>query len=150
SYVAIVAAIPALCAFIGTSIIGVAGYRTGFLSGLIGAIIHYVLTLVGVFVIAFIIDVLAPTFGGTKNFNSAFKVAAYSATGAWIAGVFALIPVLSVLTVLGLYSLYLLYLGLPKLMRTPADKAIGYVIAVIVAAIIVSALIFWLPARVIV
>jgi hypothetical protein len=147
NYVAIVAVIPAVSGFIGTSIIGIAGYRTGFVYGLIGAILHCVLTLVGVFVIAFIIDVLAPTFGGTKNFNNAFKVAAYSATAAWVAGVFTLIPVLSVLTILGLYSLYLLYLGLPMLMRTPPDKTIGYVIAVIVAAIIVSALIFWRPAR---
>src|SRR5581483_11267622 len=97
----------------------------------------------------FIIDALAEMFGGRKNFNSAFKVAAYAPTASWVAGVFALIPVLSVLTILGLYSLYLLYLGLPALMRTPPDKAIGYVIAVIVAAIIVSALIFWIPARLI-
>jgi len=147
SYVAIVAAIPAVCGFIGTSIIGIAGYRTGIIGGLFSAVLSYVLTLAGVFVMAFIIDALAEMFGGRKNFNSAFKVAAYAPTASWVAGVFTLIPVLSVLTILGLYSLYLLYLGLQMLMRTPQDKAIGYVIAVIVAAIIVSLLIFWIPAR---
>ena len=85
-------------------------------------------------------------FGGRKDFNSAFKVAAYAPTAAWVAGVFTLIPVLSVLTILGLYSLYLFYLGLPMLMRTPPGKAIGYVLAVIVCAIIVWILIFSLPA----
>jgi len=145
SYVAILAAIPVVCGFIGASIIGVGPYRTGFVIGLIGAIIHYVLTLIGVYVIAFIIDALAPTFGGRKDFNSAFKVAAYAPTAAWIAGVFALLPVLSVLTILGLYSLYLFYVGLPMLMRTPPERAIGYVLAVIVCAVIVWVLIFSLP-----
>jgi hypothetical protein len=145
SYVAILAAIPVICGFIGASIVGVGPYRTGFLLGLIAAVIHYVLTLIGVYVIAFLIDALAPTFGGQKNFNSAFKVAAYAPTAAWVAGVFALLPVLSVLTVLGLYSLYLFYLGLPMLMRTPPERAIGYVLAVIVCAVIVWVVIFSLP-----
>jgi len=147
NYVAIVAAIPVVCAFIGTSIIGIGPYRTGIVSGFLAAIVHYVLTLLGVFVVAFIIDALAEMFGGRKNFNSAFKVAAYAPTAAWVAGVFALLPVLSVLTILGLYSLYLFYLGLPALMRTPPERAIGYVIAVIVCAIIVWAIILFLPAR---
>lgn len=145
SYVAIVAAIPVVCSFIGSSIIGVGPYRTGIFVGLIAGIVHYVLSLIGVFVVAFVIDALAPPFGGRKDFNSAFKVAAYAPTAAWVAGVFALIPALSVLSILGLYSLYLFYLGLPLLMRTPADKAIGYVLAVIVAGIIVWVLIFSLP-----
>jgi hypothetical protein len=145
NYVAIVAAIPVVCGFIGASIIGAAGFRTGIFIGLISAIIHYILTLVGVYVIAFIIDALAPTFGGRKDFNSAFKVAAYAPTASWVAGVFALLPILSVLTILGLYSLYLLYIGLPILMRTPADRAIGYILAVIVCAVIVWILIFTLP-----
>jgi hypothetical protein len=104
-----------------------------------------VLTLIGVYVIAFLIDALAPTFGGRKDFNSAFKVAAYAPTAAWVAGVFALLPILSVLTILGLYSLYLFYIGLPALVRTPPERAIGYVLAVIVCAVIVWVLIFTLP-----
>ena len=146
NYVAIVAAIPVVCSFIGASIIGVGPYRTGIVIGFIAAVVHYVLTLIGVFVVAFIIDALAEMFGGRKNFNSAFKVAAYAPTAAWVAGVFALLPVLSVLTILGLYSLYLFYLGLPVLMRTPPERAIGYVITVIICAIIVWILIFSLPA----
>ena len=144
SYVAIVAAIPVVCGFIGASIIGAAGYRTGIFVGLFGAIIQYILALIGVYVLAFIIDALASTFGGRKDFNSAFKVAAYSPTAAWVAGVFALLPILSVLTILGLYSLYLLYTGLPILMRTPPERAVPYILALIVAALIVWVLIFTL------
>jgi hypothetical protein len=145
NYVAIVAAIPVVCGFIGASIVGVGPYRTGIVLGLFSTIIQYVLTLIGVYLIAFIIDALAPTFGGRKDFNSAFKVAAYSPTAAWVAGIFALLPILSVLTILGLYSLYLLYIGLPILMRTPPERSIGYILAVIVCAVIVWILIFSLP-----
>ena len=145
NYVAIVAAIPPVCGFIGASIVGVGPYRAGIVIGLIGAIIQYALALIGVYVIAFIIGALAPIFGGRKDFNSAFKVSAYAPTAAWVAGVFALLPILSVLSILGLYSLYLLYLGLPMLMRTPPDRAIGYIIAVIVCAVIVWVLIVSLP-----
>lgn len=145
SYVAILAAIPVVCGFIGASIIGVGPYRTGVVIGLVAAVIHYVLTLLGVYVVAFVIDALAPTFGGKKNFNSAFKVAAYAPTALWIAGVFSLLPVLSALTIVGLYSLYLFYLGLPMLMRAPPERTLGYVLAVIVCAIIVWIVIFSLP-----
>src|ERR1041384_7447043 len=147
NYVAILAAIPAACGFIGASIIGVAGIRAPFMWGIVSALIGYVLTIVGVFVVAWLIDFLADKFGGTSNFQSAMKVAAYAPTAAWVASVFTLLPILAVLTVLGLYSFYLLYLGLPILMRAPADKALGYLLSVIVCMIIVWGLILLLPAR---
>ena len=65
----------------------------------------------------------------------------YSLTASWIAGIFALLPGLRILTLLGLYSLYLLYLGLPVLMKTPREKALGYTVVVIIAAIVLSLII---------
>jgi hypothetical protein len=147
NYVAILAAIPAVCGFIGTSIVGIAGYRTPLIGGLAGAIVGYILSLVGVFIVAFVIDVLAPTFGGAKDFISAMKVAAFAPTAAWLASVFTAIPVLTVLVVLGLYSFYLFYVGLPVLMRVRQDKALGYFFAVMVGVIIVWAIILFLPGR---
>jgi hypothetical protein len=102
------------------------------------AIVQYLLSLVGVYVLALIIEALAPTFDGVKDRVKAFKVAAYCGTAGWVAGVFAIIPQLAWVGMLaGLYGLYLLYLGLPILMKSPADKSIGYIVATIVAAIIV-------------
>ena len=149
NYVMILAAIPAVCGFIGTSIIGVGPIRTGIVSGLIMAVIGYVLTLIGVYIVALVVDILAPKFGGRKNFNSAFKVAAYAPTAAWVASAFTAIPILSIFTVLGLYSFYLFYLGLPALMKAPQDKAVGYVLAVIVCVIILWVLILAIPGMVI-
>src|SRR4029450_11183738 len=66
NYVAIVAAIPAVCTFVGTSIIGYGGYRIGIGLGLVRAAVVYALSLAGVFVVAYIIDFLAGTFGAQK------------------------------------------------------------------------------------
>jgi Yip1 domain len=145
NYVAIVAAIPPVCTFIGTSIIGYGSYRIGIGIGILGALLTYVLSLVGVFVIAYVIDFLAGTFGARKNIENAMKVSAYTPTAAWVAGVFNIIPALGILGILGLYSLYLLYTGIDALMKPAADKALVYTIAVIVCAIIVWIIIFTIP-----
>ena len=73
-----------------------------------------------------VIDALAPTFNGQKNQPNALKLAVYSMTPAWLAGIFSLIPGFRVLGIVGLYGLYLLWVGLPPLMKSPEEKSIGY------------------------
>ena len=146
NYVAIVAAIPAVCTFIGTSIVGYGGYRIGIGLGLVRAVVVYALSLAGVFVVAYIIDFLAGTFGARKSPENAMRVSAYAPTAAWIAGVFNIIPALAFLGILGLYSLYLLHTGIVALMKPAPDKAVLYTIAVIVCAIIVWIVIFGITA----
>lgn len=146
NYVAILAAIPAVCGFIGTSVIGIAGYRTPLLIGIIGAAGGYLLTFVGVFIVAFVADALAEAFGGRKSFANAFKLAVYTPTAAWIASVFTAIPVLSILAALGLYSFYLLYTGAQGLMKVPDDKTLPYFLALLVCTVIVWVLVLYLPA----
>ncbi len=140
-YVAILAAIPALCGAAGGLVFGYGalGFRIRpSLGGAIsGAIASYVMALIAVFILALVIEYLAPTFGGAKNRIQAFKVSAYSGTAGWLAGVFALVPALGFLRILGLYGLYLLFRGLPKLMKVPEDKALGYTVVVVIAAIVV-------------
>lgn len=146
NYVAIVAAIPPVCAFIGMSLIGFGPYHVGIVGGLLRAIVIYLLTLVGVFVVAYVIDFLAGTFGAQKNLDNAMRVSAYAPTAAWLTGIFNLIPFLGFLSILGLYSLYLLHTGLVALMRPTPDRALVYTIAVIVVVIIVWIIIFAIPA----
>jgi hypothetical protein len=145
NYVAILAAVAPICTFIGTSIIGVGGERIGIGLGLFRAVVVYVLTLIGFFVVGYIIDFLAGTFGARRNLASAMKVSAYAPTAAWLAGVFNILPALSFLAILGLYSLYLLYTGIAALMRPAASNALIYTIAVIVCAIIVWVVILAIP-----
>ncbi len=139
-YVALLAAIGPIAHLIGGQIFGYGAlgfrFKPALGSALSSALVSYVLTLVGVFVLALIINALAPRFGGQKSQVQALKVAAYSGTAAWIAAIFGLVPALAVLSLAGLYSLYLLYLGLPRLMKAPEDRALGYTVVVIVAAAI--------------
>lgn len=146
SYAMILAIIPAAAGFIGMSLIGTSmlgiHFRIPFISGLFHAIISYVLTLVGVYVVAFIIDALAPSFNSRKDILSATKLAVFSFTPAWVGGIFMIIPALGMITLLAsLYGLYLLYAGLPVLMETPKEKTLGYFVVVIIVSIVVSLLI---------
>jgi hypothetical protein len=141
SYVMILAAIGPICTLIGQQVIGInvlgISYKPSITYSIGTAVVGYVMSLVVVYVAALIIDALAPSFGGTKDSVKAFKVAAYSSTAGWVAGIFNIIPMLGILALIGsLYGLYLLYLGLPRLMRVSEDKAIGYTVVVVVVQIV--------------
>ena len=142
TYVVVLAAIGPVASIIGMSIVGirlpfVGSFRIPITTSIASAVVHYILTLVGVYVLALIIDALAPTFSGEKSIHQAFKVAAYSSTPGWVVGIFAIIPTLGILGILGLYGLYLLYVGLPVLMKSPREKSLGYTIAVVIAALVI-------------
>ncbi|HEY6456930.1 MAG TPA: Yip1 family protein [Steroidobacteraceae bacterium] len=150
-YILIMAAIPAVVRFLSTSVIGVSmpflgSYRFGFVSGLTMAVVGYVLALVGVLVVALIVDALAPTFGGEKNRVQALKVVAYAYTASWVASIIGIIPGLGLIAALAglIYGLYLLNLGLPFNMKCPPEKSLGYTIVTVIAAIVVSFLLAYL------
>ena len=136
------AAIPAVAGLIGGLLFGHSAfgitYRPSVAGSITTALIQYGMALVGIYVLALVIDALAPNFGATRNRVQAFKVAAYAATASWVAGIFALLPPITFLSILGLYSLYLLFLGLPRLMRAPQDKAVSYTVLVIVVSVLVT------------
>jgi Yip1 domain len=147
-YIMILAAIPAIAGIIGSMLFGgmmgaVAG-RAGLGVGLGGgfAIAHgiaqYVVALIVIFVFAFIVDALAPSFGGQKSQINALKLVAYSATAGWVASIATIIPVLGwIVAIVGsLYGIYLLYLGLPVLMKCPEDKSVIYLIVSVVIYIV--------------
>jgi hypothetical protein len=145
-WVLILAAIPAVADLIGSlafghSFFGIT-YRPSPVEAIASAVVRYALSVGSVFLIALLIDALAPQFGGTRSRVQAVKIAAYSATAAWVAGIFGLIPSLAVLSIVGLYSLYLLYLGLPRLMKVPEDKAAAYTLVTVGAAVVLSLVAF--------
>lgn len=152
SYVLPLAGIAAVAGFISSAIIG---HSVPFIGGtvrmpiiwaLVFAIYHLVMAVVMVFLLGFIIDTLAPSFAGQKNLNQAIKVAAYSYTAGWLGAILGIIPYIGWLLgfLLALYGIYLLYLGLPRLMKNPDDKSIVYTIVVIVCAIVVGFIVFFI------
>lgn len=145
-YIVPLAAIGPAAWAIGMSAFGVAmpfmgSLRVSPATAVGSAVMRFVFALVGVWVLGWIIDALAPKFGGQSNSSQALKVAAYSSTAAWLAGIFGIFPPLAILGLLGLYSLYLLYLGLPALMKSPADRSLGYTVVVVIAAVLIFAVI---------
>ncbi|MEW6455270.1 MAG: Yip1 family protein [Acidobacteriota bacterium] len=142
SYAVILAAIPAVATFIGSSLIGYSflglKYRVPVGSAFLIMIFSYIIGLIGVYIIGSIINLLAPSFSSIQNSLNAMKIAIFSFTPAWIGGIFNIIPQLSPIGLLiALYGLYLLYLGIPSLMETPKEKALGYTIVVILISIVV-------------
>jgi len=143
-YIMVLAAIPPLCGWLGFALLF---HRIGIGPGLglLAALVRYVLALAGVYVLAIIASKLAPTFGGRDDMNQGLKLIAYSATAAWVSGVLLLLPILAMLSLLlSLYSLYLLYLGVTPTMGVPAERAVPYTVAMIVASVIVFALVAYL------
>lgn len=159
NYIIPLAAIGPLATMIGMSLVGitmpfVGTYRIPLGTAVASSLVSYAVTLVNVYILAFVINALAPTFSGTKSPLQALKVSTYASTAAWLAGIFMLIPAIGVLALLGLYSFYLFYLGLPILMKAPQEKALGYTFAVVIVGTvlfmaigIVSGALFSFPAQ---
>jgi len=143
-YVAPLAAINPIALFIGLSIIGVSipfigTYRTPFFSGISQAIFSFAMVLVGLLLFAAIVNALAPTFGGRKDLNAAFKLVAYSATPGFVAGVLSLFPPLAMLEIFAaLWGLYIFYVGVPVVMQTTKDKALPYTALSMVCAFVIG------------
>lgn len=154
SFLLPLAGIAALATLLGTMIFGYnmgpVSVRYGFGQALGIALLGLITAMVMVYVLGWIITALAPTFKGEKNFVKGFTVAAFSMTAALVGSFANILPALSWLLGLlgGLYSLYLLYKGLPILMKSPPDKAIGYTVVVVIAAIVCNVIFTALAATV--
>jgi len=142
-YIIPLSAIPVVASFIGTTLLGsvlvAGGVMRGGLIRLLGfAIASYVIGLVGLYIDAVVIEWLAPKFKSSGTRVDALKVVAYSMTPVWIAGILHLVPWLGVLTIFAaIYAIYLCYLGLPRVMKTPQDQVVIFMIVAAVVIIVV-------------
>ena len=136
-YVAVLALIPALSSFVGASLVGVvtpsgAILRANLIDGLFGAVFSYAASCAIVLLLGLIIDFLAPLFGGRRDFEEAFKLAVYSFTPLWLAGIFLLLPGLRFLLLTGIYGIYLFWLGAPRLTKMPEQQAANFTLVIVV------------------
>ena len=139
-YVLLLAAIPAVAAFIGYGIIGYSfmGYHAASIGlGIKHAIIQYISMVGGVYITALVINLLAENFGSKKDFDKAFSLVAYAYTPAFIGGIFNIYHSTVILgTVASIYSLVLLYMGLVPMMKTPAEKRTSYFVVSLLVMIV--------------
>ena len=103
-----------------------------------GMIVGCTLSLGGAYLLARIIDALAPKFGGTKNMNQALRVAIISTSAFWLAHVISMMTGLRFIELIGLYGIYALYAGLPVSMKLPKTEAIPYANIIVIVAIAIS------------
>lgn len=152
-YAIVLAAIPAIAGLIGYSLFGFSygfgSFKLPIGTSITWAVLTFILSLVGVFALGFIIDALAPSFGSTKDLVASLKVAVFSSTPGWVAGILNIFPTLSILVVIAsIYGLVLLYMGLERVKSVPKEKMVGYFVVIIIAAILVYVVIGYLVTRI--
>ncbi|MFA4850946.1 MAG: YIP1 family protein [Bacteroidales bacterium] len=150
-YVLPLALIPAIFTILGHVLFPIRFWGIpiqGWQSGLSVGLTSFISSIVAVFLTAFIVDALAPSFKTQKNFGKALQLVAYSFTPMWVAGILNIIPSISILaSIAGIYGLVLLYFGFEHTMKPPKESTVGYYFAtlgILIAIYIVLALVIGL------
>jgi hypothetical protein len=153
----ILAAIPAISAYIGATLIGWdigdRNFKFTAESTIPLVLGFYIASLIAIGILGKTIHWMSDTYGTSKKLSTCISLATAITTPLFISGVFALIPVpwlifLTSLTAIA-YSVYLLYSGIPIVMGVNPEKGFLYASAVltmalvIVVGILVVTVIFW-------
>ncbi|ROL64900.1 Yip1 family protein [Pseudomonas vranovensis] len=154
----LMALIPALCLFIGTTSIGwsLAGTERVRLSVASAAelgVLLYACCVLGVMIMGGFIRWMSRTFDARPSLNQCIGFAAYTATPYFVAGVAGLYPgrwlALIVLGAASAYATFLLYVGLPTFLRLRKEDGLLYSTSVwavgllVLVTILVSMILFW-------
>lgn len=146
SHVLILAAIPVVSAYIGTTQIGwsVAGgeaVRLTQASALQMTVLSYLAMLAGIAVMGSFIHWMARTYDATPSLSDSVVFAAYCASPLFIGGLAALYPSLwlamGVGTVAVCYTAYLLYVGIPAFMNIPKEEGFMFSSSVLAVGLVV-------------
>ena len=144
-FVFILAAIPAISGYIGTTQVG---WRIGVgdpiritgESAISIAIIYYLALIIGVFSIGWVIHLMGKAYEVEKPLPLCIALAAYTATPLFLIGIMQVYPVLWLNMLLGLpvlaYTVYLLYSGLPIMMEIPAERGFLYSSAILAVGLV--------------
>ena len=158
THVLLLAAIPAVCAYLGTTKVGWsigngAPVMLTEASALQLSIMSYLAMLAGVAVMAAVVHWMARTYDAAPSMAQSVVFAAYTATPLFVGGLAALYPNMWLAMFVGIaaicYTVYLLYVGIPTFMNTPTEEgflfsssvlAVGLVVLV---SMIALSVIFW-------
>jgi len=140
------AAIPAVCSYIGTTRTGwtigssETVYRLTTESALLLCALFYGAMITGVIVLGKFIDFLAETYQGEDTTQRGIALATYTSAPLFVCGLVALYPVLWLDMIVGLiaiaYAVYLLYEGVPILMGIPREKGFIFASAIVTVGLV--------------
>lgn len=144
-HVLLLAAIPPIAGFIGTTQIG---WRIGsgdavkltVESALTISSLYYLTMLVGVFTMGKLIHWMGQTYGAKQDLARCMGLAAFTATPLFLIGLMGLYPILWLNLLLGLpalaYTVYLLYTGVPIMMEISVDRGFLFSSAVLAVGLV--------------
>lgn len=138
SHVLLLAALPAIAYFIGTSqvgwVIGTKSVRLSTESALHIAALTYLTMLLGVFAMGKAIHWMSLTYGAKQSLPQCIALAAYTATPLFLTGIMLIYPILWLDLLIGLvalaYTIYLLYIGVPIMMKVSQERGFLFASAV--------------------
>lgn len=136
NFIIIMAAIPPLAQLIGAGILGGQGVGTALNIGFVS----YLIGLLSLYLLALVLERLAPLFGGKPSRLDCLKLLAYSYSASYLAGILTIIPwaVMAIISgLLSLYSLYILYSGISVMTGVSEDRRLGFFATSILASIVV-------------
>ena len=157
SHVLLLAALPAIAYFIGTSqvgwVIGTKSVRLSTESALYIAALTYLTMLVGVFAMGKAIHWMSQTYGAKQNLPQSIALAAYTATPLFLTGIMLVYPILWLNLLIGLmalaYTIYLLYIGVPIMMKISQERGFLFASAVMgvglvmLVAVLAATVVLW-------
>lgn len=142
----ILAALPAISAYIGTTQVGwVIGERAPVMlthgSALWMTVMSYISMLAGVAVMGSFVHWMARTYDASPTLAQCIAFATYTATPLFIGGLAALYPHLWLGMLVGTaavcYTVYLLYVGLPTFMSIPSEEGFMFSSSVLAVGLVV-------------
>ncbi len=146
SHVLILAAIPALAGYFGTTQVGwdVPGgreiHKLTPQSALQIAILFYFAMLVAVVTVGALIHWMGKTYGSKQPLSQCIVLASYTATPLFLIGVMLLYPLLWLNMLIGLpalaYTVYLLYTGVPVMMGISRERGFLFASAVLAVGLV--------------
>jgi hypothetical protein len=150
SHVFLLAAIPAVSSYFGTTRIGwQIGIRDPIRlspdSALIIAVLYYAVMIFAVFIIGKTIHWMGQTYGSKQNLSTAINLAGYSATPLFLIGLMHLVIGLPALA----YTVYLFYGGVPVMMGVSKERGFLFASAVMAVGLVMlvgllaSSVILW-------
>lgn len=146
SKISLLAAIPALSLFIGTTQIGWSLGGTEFIklsvsSALPAAIAFYFAMWIAVGFISWAIHWMEKTYGGSVSYEQCVTLTTFTATPLFLSGLAGLYPMLWFNVIVGMialaYTVYLLYIGVPEIMQIPEDRAFFFATSILTVGLCV-------------
>ncbi len=130
----------ALASFLGDLLFG---FNVSFIGTILKIILKFGLALLYIYIFAYIMQILAPSFGGNKENPNFVKLSAYMSTPSYLISIITgFFPMLIFLGILNLYSIYLLWTGADKLLDIPETQKTGFVVISILLMIVVYMILY--------